>query len=320
MLPSSSVPIALLVLVTSPLPGVAGVSAAAVQRAEVRSDARVTVNVLGLASVRRLFHELTRRRPGFTQGELVAAWTDLSMVLTSVTGDPQSAGFAFEDVRIAALEAQPLHVRAYPGVAQRDAAADRLLALGYSARETSDVLSRRISHQALDTARRMIAVGQDRQSAADYLDRQYQRVLAASVPAGPRELPAPGGRASAFDGFISRYASLHNVEARIVRAIIATESNFNPAARSRAGAIGLMQLMPGTARELGVNPRVPEQNIEGGVRYFSQLLRMFGTLDMALIAYNAGPGFAERYARGKTGLYGETRDYVARVLGLLGRR
>ena len=77
------------------------------------------------------------------------------------------------------------------------------------------------------------------------------------------------------------------------------------------------QLMPMTARELGVNPHIPEQNIEGGVRYFSQLLRMFGGLELALIAYNGGPGYAQRYARGQVALYGETRDYVKKVLARL---
>ena len=110
-----------------------------------------------------------------------------------------------------------------------------------------------------------------------------------------------------------------NVESSIVRAIIATESAFNPAARSHAGAIGLMQLMPMTARELGVNPHIPEENIEGGTRYFAQLLRTFGRLDLALIAYNGGPGFAERYLRGQTALYGETRDYVRKVMDRLQR-
>ena len=122
----------------------------------------------------------------------------------------------------------------------------------------------------------------------------------------------------AYDDLIEHYARLHRVDAPLVRAIMHTESAFNPAARSHAGAIGLMQLMPSTARELGVNPFVPEQNIEGGVRYFSQLLRMFGGVELALIAYNAGPGFAQRYARGQTALYGETRDYVRRVLARVG--
>jgi len=72
---------------------------------------------------------------------------------------------------------------------------------------------------------------------------------------------------TAFDALIDKYATLHHVEAAIVRAIMATESAFNPNARSPVGAIGLMQLMPTTARELGVNPFNPEENIEGGVRY-----------------------------------------------------
>jgi len=59
---------------------------------------------------------------------------------------------------------------------------------------------------------------------------------------------------------------------------------------------------------------VPEQNIEGGVRYFSQLLKIFGGVELALVAYNGGPGYAQRYARGQAALYGETRDYVKRVL------
>jgi len=83
------------------------------------------------------------------------------------------------------------------------------------------------------------------------------------------------------------------------------------------GAIGLMQMMPGTARELRVDPRDLQQNIEGGVRYLASLLRAFKTVERALIAYNAGPGFAERYARGQAALYGETREFVKNVLGLL---
>jgi len=79
-----------------------------------------------------------------------------------------------------------------------------------------------------------------------------------------------------------------------------------------------MQLMPGTARALGVNPFVPEQNIEGGVRYFSQMLEMFGGIELALAAYNAGPGTAERYVRGLATLPGETRAYVRNVLARLG--
>jgi soluble lytic murein transglycosylase-like protein len=196
----------------------------------------------------------------------------------------------------------------------RDEAAYQLLALGYSARETADVVSGRISQQALDAARQMLAVGQTREAAANYLDGQYRRVVALRTARNALRPPRRGGLSTTFDDPIEKYANLHQLDAAVVRAIIQTESAFNPLALSRKGAIGLMQLMPMTARELGVNPFVPEQNIEGGVRYFSQLLRMFGGIELALVAYNGGPGYAQRYARGQVVLYGETRDYVKRVL------
>ena len=125
-------------------------------------------------------------------------------------------------------------------------------------------------------------------------------------PAGPTPDP--------IDAAIERYAGLYRVDPVIVRAIIGVESAYDAGARSRAGAVGLMQLMPGTARALGVDPFIPEQNIAGGVRYLSALLEMFGGLELALVAYNGGPGFARRYAQGQIALYGETREYVRRVL------
>ncbi len=309
----------------APLSGAANVSSASASAAGApQSAARAVVlaqslvDVSGLASIRRLMHALMRQQTPVSGGERVAAWTDVSLVIASVTGATEAPALAYQQLRDAIEASEAVWVRAGAGAAQRDEAADRMLALGYSARETADVLGRRISQRSLDTARRMIAAGGNRQDAANYLDRQYRRVIEASVPRLPVE--GPQARPGVYDALIEKYAALHKVEAAVVRAIMATESGFNPLARSSAGAIGLMQLMPGTARELGVNPRVPEENIEGGVRYFAQLLRMFGTLDLALVAYNAGPGFAERYARGKTGLYGETRDYLARVLGRLGGR
>ena len=204
--------------------------------------------------------------------------------------------------------------------AAREEAEYRLLALGYSPHETEDILSGRITQKALDTAARMIAVGRGREEAADYLDSQYTLATNARnariAPPVP-ERPMPFASFTAFDVLIDRYASLHQVDAAIVRAIIGAESGFNPAARSGAGAIGLMQLMPATARGLGVNPLVPEQNIEGGVRYFAEQLETFGGVELALVAYNAGPGFAQRYASGKTALYGETRAYVKKILARL---
>jgi soluble lytic murein transglycosylase-like protein len=160
----------------------------------------------------------------------------------------------------------------------------------------------------------MIAAGRGGDAAADYLDAQYARMAAPAPAAALAPRPMTFDRVSPFDPVIAHYAVLHGMDLSLVRAIIEAESAFDPLALSRAGAIGLMQLMPMTARELGVNPFVPEQNIEGGVRYFAELLSRFGTIELALVAYNAGPGFAQRYARGQTALYGETREYVRQVL------
>jgi soluble lytic murein transglycosylase-like protein len=283
--------------------------------AKAQAARRVDVRLFDLAAVRRLFHALARRGDAMSEGERAAALADFSVVTEAVVGGPAGGPYTFDELVRAASSGDGPRASAAPGVGRRDEAAYQLLALGYSARETADIISGRISQQALDTAQRMIAVGKGRDAAADYLDTQYRLVIAARNAARPPSFRDNRSASSrAFDGLIDHYARLHRVEAPLVRAIMHTESAFNPAARSRAGAIGLMQLMPSTARELGVNPFVPEQNIEGGVRYFSQLLRMFGGVELALVAYNAGPGFAQRYARGQTALYGETRDYVRRVL------
>jgi soluble lytic murein transglycosylase-like protein len=194
-----------------------------------------------------------------------------------------------------------------------------MLAVGYSARETADVVSGRIGRSNLDMAQRMLAAGLGREVAADYLDSQYARVSALREQQNAPPVMVQRASFGPFDDLIERYARMHAVESALVRAIIQVESAFNPMARPHAGAIGLMQLMPGTARELGVNPLVPAQNIEGGVRYFSQLLKKFGAVDLALVAYNAGPGFAERYLRGQAALYGETREYVKNVLARFSR-
>lgn len=100
----------------------------------------------------------------------------------------------------------------------------------------------------------------------------------------------------------------------LLRALVAAESGDNPLAKSNVGAIGLTQLMPGTAKELGVNPNDPKANLEGGARYLAQLLQRFHSIPLALAAYNAGPGAVEKYH----GIppYPETQAYVHRVLGL----
>lgn len=113
---------------------------------------------------------------------------------------------------------------------------------------------------------------------------------------------------------IRRHASRHRLHPALIRAVIKAESNFDPLAISRAGAIGLMQLMPETAQRLDVRDMYdPDDNVGGGTKYLRQLLDRFqGNLPLALAAYNAGENAVDRYQALPP--YTETRQYVRRVL------
>lgn len=113
---------------------------------------------------------------------------------------------------------------------------------------------------------------------------------------------------------IEAHAARHDISADLIRAVIQVESAWNPRAVSSAGALGLMQLMPATAAELGViNPFDPEENIRGGVTYLRRLLDRFdGNPELALAAYNAGPGAVEKYGR-RIPPYRETQQYVRKI-------
>lgn len=117
----------------------------------------------------------------------------------------------------------------------------------------------------------------------------------------------------AYGELIELAAKEYQLDPALVRAVIHAESGFNAGARSRKGAVGLMQLMPATAREVGVaDARVPTHNIRGGAQYLAGLLAQFrGDITLATAAYNAGPGAVEKYA----GIppYAETQAYVQRV-------
>jgi len=119
-----------------------------------------------------------------------------------------------------------------------------------------------------------------------------------------------------IDAAIDMAAARHNVDPNLVRAVVKVESNFNPNAVSRKGAMGLMQLMPSTARSLRVkNPFDPEQNVDAGVRHLKQLLESYGgDVKLTLAAYNAGSGAVARSAG--VPHFVETQNYVRRITNL----
>lgn len=120
-----------------------------------------------------------------------------------------------------------------------------------------------------------------------------------------------------YGEIISALSEAHGVDPLLVRALIQVESNYQPKARSSKGAMGLMQIMPATAREYRVrNPYDPKTNIEVGISRLKDLLDKWGAVDLALAAYNAGEGAVQKFQ----GIppYRETQSYVSRILALAG--
>lgn len=119
-----------------------------------------------------------------------------------------------------------------------------------------------------------------------------------------------------YKSMIDDHASRTSLDPGLLEAVIKTESNFNPGAISRAGALGLMQLMPTTAYDMGVdNPMDPDQNISGGARYLKYLMGRFnGNLTLALAAYNAGPLNVEKY--GTVPPFAETQNYIKKIYSI----
>ncbi|ADU50689.1 Lytic transglycosylase catalytic [Thermaerobacter marianensis DSM 12885] len=180
----------------------------------------------------------------------------------------------------------------------------------------------------------LVAAGSAGLDAAAILSRllagsRFAGVLAASgtmagasaggAPTSPAAAATSTGRSpwprAALEALADGIARRHGLDPALLRAVIEAESGWNPAARSPAGALGLMQLMPATARALGVtDPFDPVQNLEAGARYLRQQLERFGDWRLALAAYNAGPGAVEEH--GGLPPFPETRAYVEKVLRL----
>jgi soluble lytic murein transglycosylase-like protein len=140
---------------------------------------------------------------------------------------------------------------------------------------------------------------------------QPQRVV---VPGAPGSTPAyTGSYRGPLMGIARTAARQHGVPEDLFLRLVQQESGWNPNARSHKGALGLAQLMPQTARALGVDPYDVGQNLEGGARYLATQYRKFGNWPLALAAYNAGPGAVERF--GGIPPYRETQNYVRIIWG-----
>lgn len=155
------------------------------------------------------------------------------------------------------------------------------------------------------------------------LDRRASQQYSNSVRLQPERAIVPGAPGST-PNYVGKYrgkylpmaqsvARRHGIPEGLFARLVQQESGWNPHARSHKGAIGLAQLMPQTARVLGVNPRDPRQNLEGGARYLRQQYNKFGSWRLALAAYNAGPGAVQKY--GGIPPYKETRNYVRKIMG-----
>jgi len=171
-----------------------------------------------------------------------------------------------------------------------------------------------------DAAQAQIYAWRDANGTLVLSDRKLDANAATyEVPGAPqiratRPIVAEPGARERYEPLIQEHAARQTLRPDLVRAVVQVESGFNPFARSPKGAMGLMQLMPDTARELGVlHPYDPEENIRGGTTYLRRLLdRYDGNEELALAAYNAGSGAVDRYGRAVPP-YRETREYVKKV-------
>lgn len=176
------------------------------------------------------------------------------------------------------------------------------------------------SHAATPAISPLILKEQNRNNKwhAARLSALSQHSFAAPPPQGllPRRKPQRlrARHVDAIKRAAAGIAAHEGIPPHLFLALIFTESSFDPKARSRVGAIGLAQLMPGTARELGVDPHDPVENLRGGARYLRRQYERFGTWPLALAAYNAGPGRVHR-AGGVPNIR-ETRNYVHKIIRL----
>lgn len=164
-----------------------------------------------------------------------------------------------------------------------------------------------------------VATNNDLQNSGKASFEEVLATLEADGVSNENKIPAGGNitdnNTTDFDAIINTAAQNTGLDPAFIRAVMIAESGGNPKAKSGAGALGLMQLMPATAKGLGVtDPFDPMQNILGGARYLKTQFDRFGDLRLALAAYNAGPGAVRKY--GGIPPYAETKNYVEKVMKL----
>jgi soluble lytic murein transglycosylase-like protein len=300
-----------LVLAT-PLPGLAGQPAGGPR----------------LPGLRHVFATVSRDLETVSgEAEAAARREAFERLANAVVGRPEQQPLVYEDVRAAFVADTPFPVPADAEAPARDRTVLVMAMSGYRLDRITDVVTGRLTLRVVEQATRLRLLGHSDAEIARYLEAHAAARAAGPLPVTAALGSSPTSTASAlpavrvdrggrerFDRAVVHYARRHDVDPDLVRAVIRHESAWNSAARSRKGAIGLMQLMPDTARLLGVDPFDPEQNIAGGIRYLADLLTLWsGNLDAALVAYVAGPTYAQRWARGKARLDDEVRTYLKNV-------
>ena len=272
----------------------------------------------------------------------VGRWAEFERVVTAVLGARSGSRFPYPQILAASTMEAPGPATADSAALIRDRLVQRMAVLGYPAHLIADVVGGRIPIEALEHAVRLRLLGRAETEITRYLEAQAEAQARTHVAARAAAPPSPSaplvlapvtparitgrvpdmsaaarlmlGRREQFGPAVVRSAARHRVDPDLVRAVIRHESDWNPNARSPKGALGLMQLMPGTARLLGVDPLDPEQNIDGGTRYLASLLILFDSnLDAAIMGYIGGPGYARTWLRGELVPSSEVRTYVQNV-------